>query len=91
LLHETFPIIVVNNSNSFSRQIFTIIHELCHILLKINGVTDVDEEYVDYMSTEEKELEIKCNQFAAEVLGPRREFENNIPELFHPDMETMQA
>ena len=31
LLHDAFPVIYLNNSNAFSRQIFTIFHELAHI------------------------------------------------------------
>ncbi len=83
LLHEQFPIIVINNSNSFSRQIFTIIHELGHILLGIYGITDVDESYFDYMSSDERALEICCNEFAADLLVPREVFENDIPRSFY--------
>ena len=83
LLHEQFPIIVINNSNSFSRQIFTIIHELGHILLGIYGITDVDESYFDYMSSDERALEICCNEFAAELLVTREVFENDIPRSFY--------
>jgi transcriptional regulator with XRE-family HTH domain len=43
LLDDKFPVIMVNNSNSFQRQVFTIAHELGHILFGINGVTDIDE------------------------------------------------
>ncbi len=86
LLHEQFPIIVINNSNSFSRQIFTLIHELGHILLGIHGITDVDESYINYMSSDERELEIFCNQFAAELLVPREVFENDIPRSFYPSI-----
>ncbi|MRS02646.1 ImmA/IrrE family metallo-endopeptidase, partial [bacterium] len=37
LVHEQYPIIMVNNSNSFTRQIFTLLHELGHILYGVNG------------------------------------------------------
>ncbi len=86
LLHEQFPIIVINNSNSFSRQIFTLIHELGHILLGIHGITDADESYINYMSSDERRLEIFCNQFTAELLVPREVFENDIPRSFHPSI-----
>jgi transcriptional regulator with XRE-family HTH domain len=49
LLHDQFPVIMVNNSNAFSRQLFTIAHELGHILFGVHGITDVDETYFDYM------------------------------------------
>ena len=78
LLHEEFPIIFINNSNAFTRQIFTLVHELGHILFEIHGVTDVDEKYLDHMGQKDKSLEIKCNQYAAEVLVPTDSFENDI-------------
>lgn len=78
LLHEEFPIIMVNNSNAFSRQVFTVAHELGHILFGIHGVTDVDEAYIDWMDSDEKLLEVKCNEFAAEFLVPSGEFRKEI-------------
>src|SRR5207247_7491917 len=78
LLHEEFPIIFINNSNAFTRQIFTLIHELGHILFEIHGVTDIDERYLEHMSQKDKSLEAKCNQYAAEVLVPTDSFERAI-------------
>lgn len=78
LLHKAFPIIFINNSNSFTRQIFTLIHELGHILFEIHGVTDVDERYIEHMNQKDKALEVKCNQYAAEVLVPAESFEKDI-------------
>jgi Zn-dependent peptidase ImmA (M78 family) len=79
LLDESFPIIFVNNSNSFSRQIFTIVHELGHILFQVNGVTDINEHYLMHMSETEREIEINCNAFAASVLVPNDIFEITVP------------
>lgn len=79
LIHENYPIIMVNNSNSHSRQIFTLMHELGHIIYGVNGVTDIDESYMDFLSSNEKRIEILCNRFAAEVLVPTKKFQNEIP------------
>ena len=78
LLHSQWPIIFINNSNAFSRQLFTLIHELGHILFGIYGVSDVDETYLTYMSSPEKTIEIKCNRFAAEMLVPEDVFLSDI-------------
>lgn len=78
LLHERFPVIMVNNSNSFSRQLFTIAHELGHILFGVHGITDVDEKYFDLMEQADRELEIKCNEFAAHLLVPEEEFRKDM-------------
>jgi hypothetical protein len=40
LIDIEFPIIYLNNSTEKSRQIFTIFHELAHILLQTNGITE---------------------------------------------------
>jgi len=78
LLDDEFPIIFINNSNSFTRQIFTLLHELGHILFWVNGVTDVDETYLFYMDNTEQKVEILCNQFASEFLVPDNEFKKDI-------------
>jgi Zn-dependent peptidase ImmA (M78 family)/transcriptional regulator with XRE-family HTH domain len=81
LLDDRFPVIMVNNSNSFARQVFTIAHELGHILFGVNGVTDVDETYIEFMDADDRSLEIKCNKFAAELLVPHEEFQKDIPDF----------
>jgi Zn-dependent peptidase ImmA (M78 family) len=77
LVHERFPIIFVNNSNAFARQIFTIIHEFGHILYGVHGVTDVDDTYVQFMRSGDKRIEIECNKFASELLVPPDAFEGD--------------
>ena len=91
LLHMRFPIIVVNNSNSFSRQIFTLMHELGHILYNIHGITDVEGQYIEYMAEQEKLVEIDCNRFAAELLVPNEVFRNDIGADFEPEMVPLLA
>jgi Zn-dependent peptidase ImmA (M78 family) len=81
LVHKQYPIIMVNNSNSFTRQIFTLLHELGHILYGVNGVTDSDESYLKFMGKNEQRIEAQCNRFAAEVLLPAKRFESEIPLL----------
>jgi Zn-dependent peptidase ImmA (M78 family) len=78
LIHEKYPVIMVNNSNAFSRQIFTLIHEIGHILFGVNGITDIDDSYIQFMASAEQSLEVKCNHFAAEVLVPDIAFRSDI-------------
>lgn len=82
-----FPVIMVNNSNAFSRQIFTIFHELSHLLLGNNGITQTDTSYVFGLDKEEKAIEVFCNQVAAESLVPTDDFEQYIH--LDPDNETV--
>ena len=81
LIHQQYPIIMVNNSNSFTRQIFTLLHELGHILYGVNGVTDIDESYLEFLGKDDRKIEVQCNRFAAEVLVPSKRFESDIPFL----------
>jgi Zn-dependent peptidase ImmA (M78 family) len=91
LLHPQFPIIVVNNSNSFSRQIFTLMHELGHIIFKVNGITDIEDRYIEYMDDQDKSLEENCNKLASEVLVPSDVFKNDIPQKFDPEIVPLLA
>ena len=68
LTHEQFPVIYLNNSRSSVRQIFSLFHELAHLLLGENGITR-DINPVD------KDIEGFCNQFAAEFLVPSSDLE----------------
>ncbi len=82
LMHDQYPIIFINNSNAHTRQTFTLIHELGHILFGVSGVTDADESYIKYMNPQEQSLETRCNQFAAELLVPKNAFQQEV-HVFH--------
>lgn len=71
---EDFPVIYVNNSTTKTRQIFSLLHELAHLLLNINGLSKLDQGYVDRLPSEERKIEIFCNAIAAEVLLPIKDF-----------------
>jgi len=81
LLDPVYPVIMVNNSNAFARQVFTLIHELGHIIFGVDGVTDVDDTYLGYMPKQERELEVACNRFAAEVLLPSEALDSELPRV----------
>ena len=74
LTDDEFPIIMVNNSTPFSRQIFTLFHEVAHLLYGLNSITTADGRFVDRMSGSRQSTEVACNQLAAELLVPRDAF-----------------
>jgi Zn-dependent peptidase ImmA (M78 family) len=80
LINIEFPIIYLNNSTEKSRQIFTIFHELAHILLQTNGITKSDDRYINSLQGANKSIEIFCNKFAAEFLLPNHVFSEIIRE-----------
>lgn len=73
---KLFPIIYLNNSLSKNRQIFTIFHELAHILYKQNYLDMVDKTYWFPKQDPISQLEARCNEFAGIFLVPDDEFKN---------------
>ncbi len=71
---DKFPVIYVNNSKPFTRQIFTLFHELAHLLFKTGGIDTKIEDYLDYLDGDEERIEIICNSFAGEFLVPSEHF-----------------
>jgi len=69
-----FPVIVINNGTSHSRQIFTLFHELGHLLYGLSGVTTEQQDYLGSLAPSARALEVACNQFAAEFLVPDQGF-----------------
>jgi Zn-dependent peptidase ImmA (M78 family) len=70
LLDEEFPVIIVNSSDSITSKIFTLFHELNHILI---GSDDIYKEVEPTEYTQEND-EIFCNRTASEIIVPLNEF-----------------
>ncbi len=71
LYGDEFPVIYLNNSVAKTRQIFTLFHELAHLLLRTDGITKRDDSYISLLRGEEREVEVFCNAFAGEFLVPQ--------------------
>ena len=65
-----YPVIYINNSMSYSRQIFTLFHELCHILIKTSGIDKANDDYISRLELDNRKLEMICNMFAGKFLVP---------------------
>lgn len=74
LADNEFPLIVVNNSIPKTRQIFTLFHELAHVLLSTSGITFRDDRFIGNLVGQPREIEVFCNRFAAEALIPSDDF-----------------
>lgn len=74
LYDDEFPIIYVNNSQAKSRQIFTLFHELTHLLLKTSGI----DKGSGVVSGADLSVEVYCNLVASEVLLPTSSFNAEI-------------
>lgn len=79
LYDDKFPVIYINNSLSFTRQIFTLFHELCHIIFKTSGIDILnDKSYHDSLDAPDLEIERKCNAFSSAFLVPDDDFVKQI-------------
>ena len=78
-LYDTdFPVIYVNNNKAKNRQIFTLFHELAHLLMHTGGVDTRQDDYIEYLTGNNRRIEILCNQFAAEFLVPTVDFQARL-------------
>src|SRR5271166_1050060 len=75
LYDDVFPIIYVNNSAAKTRQIFTLLHELAHLLFHTSGIDPLDDQYVERLPERPQRIEMLCNRFSAQFLVPEQAFE----------------
>ena len=86
LVDDQFPVVYLNNSTTKTRQIFSLLHELAHLLLNVNGLSKFDQRYIERLPDEEKKIEQFCNKIAAETLIPSPDFMIQT-RLFPADIE----
>lgn len=80
-----FPIIYINNSTAKTRQIFTLFHELAHLLPHRNAIATLDEDYLDLLPSLEQHIERFCNTLVAAFLVPEADFEVHIQGIVPTD------
>ena len=86
LYESEFPVIYVNNSNPKTRQIFTLFHELAHLLYHTSGV-DMRREFSIALPAEYSHIERQCNALAGAVLVPDTAFDNELHMKSPPRVE----
>lgn len=72
---DTYPIILLNGLEKANPKIFTLIHELCHLVLHTDGICDID-------LTSSEDIEVMCNAVSGEVLVPES-YLRNMDVLAH--------
>jgi Zn-dependent peptidase ImmA (M78 family) len=70
LWHTEFPVIFINNSATKTRQVFSLIHELAHVLCDRSGISRFDNQGIDRLPPSDRALERFCNALASEILVP---------------------
>ena len=84
LYDDEFPLIYVNNSNAKTRQIFTLFHELAHLLFHTSGIDTLTDDFIQRLPVDERRIEIICNRFAAEFLVPEDDFDAALKDVRRP-------
>lgn len=74
LMDDEFPVIYLNNSSAKTRQMFSLMHELSHVLLHQNSISTLDERHIEELPESQRRIERFCNAFAAEILVPAADF-----------------
>ncbi|HXM63435.1 MAG TPA: ImmA/IrrE family metallo-endopeptidase [Terriglobales bacterium] len=75
-LADDVPTIVLNSRDSYSRRIFSIVHELAHLILRQPGLCS-PSEYVDLDGS--NQIEMRCNAAAALALVPDGDLAEQTP------------
>jgi len=63
---DVLPVIIINSNDTQNGRIFSLFHELVHIVLRADGISNFrysDKDLYD-------QIEVFCNQAAAEILVP---------------------
>ena len=75
LYDDEFPIIFINNSYSFTRQVFTLFHEVFHLMAKTSGLDIYNDLALNtHVTGYNKKIEMFCNKFASVFLVPNEDF-----------------
>ena len=85
LMDEEFPVIFLNNSTPPTRQVFTLWHEVAHILLNTSGVTKEDDSFIELLVGDSKVIEVQANAFAGEFLVPSEDFNSLVDSSPYSD------
>ena len=83
---DLFPVILINNSMSFARQIFTLFHEFYHLVSNTSGAEIIRDDYYNYLNTSQFVTEKNCDTFANEFLVPTDDFKIELSKMEIDDL-----
>ncbi len=81
LADPELPVVMINNSTSKTRQIFSLLHELAHVLTNRRAISTFDDAPLARLAPPEQTIERFCNQIAAEILVPGQDFAVQVAGL----------
>jgi Zn-dependent peptidase ImmA (M78 family)/transcriptional regulator with XRE-family HTH domain len=85
-LHEReFPVIVINTKDSPSGRIFSLFHEVCHLMLNVSGISDLKE--AGFIEKKVRRQEVFCNHFAGAFLVPADSLKEMVTSIFRDEWD----
>jgi Zn-dependent peptidase ImmA (M78 family)/DNA-binding XRE family transcriptional regulator len=79
---DEFPVIYANNTMPKTRQIFTLFHELTHLLLRTGGIDMKNNDaFLRRIKGGNKRAEVLCNHFAGAFLVPDSDLDKIMPNV----------
>jgi Zn-dependent peptidase ImmA (M78 family) len=72
-----------------SRQIFTLFHELAHLLLRSGGIDFRSRTITKSFSGQYHNIEVICNRFANEFLVPQEVFDTFEPKITESNISNL--
>ena len=70
---DTVPIIVLNTNDTPKRRLFTLLHEIAHLMVKEPGISKINYESGEPVPQDQR-VESLCNTVAAQALMPKKMF-----------------
>lgn len=89
LYEPVLPVMAVNRGEAPQARIFSMLHELVHLMLRESGICDF-EEFAP-RPPEEQKIEVICNAVAASILLPEQEFKAQLELAGLPTQPTEVA
>jgi Zn-dependent peptidase ImmA (M78 family) len=85
LYFDDIPVIVLNGADYPRGRLFSLLHEYAHLLLHTAGLCDTRTD--QRATTENRQVEARCNALAAEILMPTADLLNSPLITSHPTGE----
>lgn len=78
-LSGKYPVVVLNTDDSKNARIFSLFHEVCHILFNTNDI--FKDQVSGSVTADYRQIEFFCNAFAASFLVPDSDFDYELARV----------